>query len=243
MRNLLIDEREPRLVIALGDDQQEGPKLRMRALLFGVVIFFLILAIYLTLPIPKKYSGLGGYIALYVGLGVFCYILQDEYRPRLRQFGLSRDVLRCRRTHAWIAAGLVLGGANLGLIYGSGYLVSVMGLLHHTFTPGLQPLSRILRQPFRPLIIGVIAPTLEELFFRGYLYLVLRQNWGRRRAALISSAVFAACHFWNALFALRVFFGSLLDIYLDNKARSLAPSIADHASYNLVLSVIRFSRT
>lgn len=243
MRDLSIDEREPRLVVALGGDHRQGPKLRMRALLFGVVIFFLILAIYLTLPIPAKYSGLGVDIALYFGLGVFCYILQDEYRPRLRQFGLSRDILRSRRTHAWMAAGLALGVTNLGLIYGSGYLMSVMGPLHHAFTPGVQPLGRILRQPFRPLVFGIIAPTLEELFFRGYLYLVFRQNWGRRRAALISSAIFAAVHLRNGLFDLYVFFGSLLDIYLDNKARSLAPSIADHASYNLVLSVIRLSRT
>ena len=215
----------------------------MRALPFGAVIFILLLALYSTLPVPKKYSSLGLDIALYVGLGVFCYILQDEYRPRLWQFGLSRDVLRSRRTHAWMAAGLALGGANLGLIYGSGYLLSSMGLLHHPLTPGLQPLSRIVGQPFRPLVFGVIAPTLEELFFRGYLYLVLRQNWGRQRAALISSAIFAAVHLRNALFALYVFFGSLLDIYLDNKARSLAPSIADHTLYNFVLSVVRVSST
>lgn len=89
----------------------------------------------------------------------------------------------------------------------------------------------------------MIGPFLEELLFRGYLYLIFRQNWGRRWAALISSAIFAIGHFGNAFVAVDVFFTSLLDIYLDNKARSLAPSTVGHAAYNLVLSVIRFTPT
>lgn len=241
MSDLWINEGEARLVAALGDEQQEWPRLRMRALVFGVVIYFLLLALYLTLHVAKKYSRLGDDVALCVGLAVFCYILQDEYRPRLRQFGLSREVLRSKRTLAWIGPGIVLAGANLGFIFGVVYLVPVMGPPHHAPTLGLHPLSRIFGQPFNPLILGVIDPVLEELFFRGYLYLVVRQNWGRRWAALISSVVFAACHLWNVLFAVSVFFVSLVDIYLDNKARSLAPSIANHVLYNLVLSVVRFT--
>jgi membrane protease YdiL (CAAX protease family) len=60
---------------------------------------------------------------------------------------------------------------------------------------------------------------------------------------LISSAIFAAGHLGNVLVLVDAFWVSLLDIYLDNKARSLAPSIADHVSYNFVLAVIKFTRT
>ncbi len=234
-----MDNEARKLVAGLGDDQHEGPKLRMRVFLFGVVILFL-LVLYSALPIARKYSDVGGLVPMYIGLTVFCFILQHEYQPRRQQFGLSLAALRPRRMLTWAGAGLALTGADLGFIYGFGYLVLIMLPPHHAFSVGLQPLSRVVRQPFDLMIAVVIGPVLEELFTRGYLYLILRQNWGRRRAALVSSVVFAAMHLGEPLVAVVFFFTSLIYIYLDNKARSLAPSIAAHASYNVVLSMIRF---
>jgi len=231
---------DARLVVALGDDGHEGPKLSIKVVILAGLIL-LLFSLWLYALLPASESQRGGDIIYLIGMVAFCVVLQHEYQPRLRQFGLSREVLRSRRTLAWIGAGIALAGANFGFIYGVVSLGSVMGPPHHAPTIGLRPPSRIFGRPSEFLLIGVIGPFLEELLFRGYLYLVFRQNWGRRWAALISSAVFAACHLWNVLFAAEIFFVSLLDIYLDNKARSLAPSIVGHALYNLVLSVIRFS--
>ncbi|TAM84113.1 MAG: CPBP family intramembrane metalloprotease [Acidobacteria bacterium] len=238
MSDLQINEEEPRLVVGLGGEPQKGPKLSMKAFLFGVVV---LLFGGLCSVISKSWAD--GVLFLYVGYTALCFVLQHEYRPRLRQFGLSRGVLWSRRTLAWIGPGLALAGAELIFLYGTAYLVSALGPSRHTLMVGVQPLGRIIQHPFEPLIIGVIGPILEELLFRGYLYLVLRQNWGRRWAALVSSAIYAACHLGNVLFMAKVFVVSVLDIYLNNKARSLAPSIAEHASYNLILSVVTFHTT
>jgi len=231
---------DTRLAVALGDDGHEGPKLSIKVvILAGLILILFSLWLYGLLPASE--SQRGGDLVYLIATIAFCLVLQHEYQPRLWQFGLSREVLRSRRTLAWIGLGIALAGANFGFIYGVVSLGSVMGPPHHVPTLGLLPTGRILGQPFDLLVDSLIGPFLEELLFRGYLYLVFRQNWGQRWAALISSAVFAACHLWSVLFAVEVFLGSLVDIYLDNKARSLAPSIAGHALYNLVLRVIRFS--
>jgi len=233
-----INNKAQRLVAGLGDDQPEGPKLDMTVFLFGVAIL-----LFGGLYYAAFKSEAGGDLVIYGSLTAFCVILQREYQPRLRQFGLSRVPLRSRKTLAWVEAGLALTAADLGFIFGLGYLALVLLPPHHTVTAGLQPLSRVVRRPFGLMVAVVIGPVLEELFTRGYLYLVLRQNLGRRRAALISSTVFAVMHIDKPLVAVVFFFTSLIYIYLDNKARSLAPSIAAHASYNLILSVITFHLT
>jgi membrane protease YdiL (CAAX protease family) len=234
MSDLQMNEEEPRLVVGLGGDSQKGPKLSMEVFLFGVMV---LLFGALGFVISKSW----GVRALFgcVGLAALCFILQHEYQPRLRQFGLSRTTLMSKRTLVWAGFGVGLAAAELGLIFGPPYVWFLAFPPHRAFTLGLQPLSYLARDPLGLLLAVVVGPILEELLFRGYLYLVFRQNWGRRRAALISSAIFAACHLRNVLFMAKVFVVSLLDIYLNNRAHSLAPSVTEHASYNAAMWLLK----
>lgn len=236
-----ISNEEQRLIAGFGGGQRGGPRLDFTVFFLGVAVFFLLGVACYGLLVPEKWSGIGGLVVVYVGLAAFCFVLQREYRPRLSQFGLSRATLLSRRTLAWSGVGLALTGAELGFIYGLSYFVSVTLPPHRAPIPGLQPFGQTVRQPFGFLITVAIGPVLEELFIRGYLYLLLRQNWGRRRAALISSGIFAVLHAGVPLLAAILFAVSLAYIYLDNKAESLAPSIAAHASYNFVLGIIMFT--
>lgn len=52
-----------------------------------------------------------------------------------------------------------------------------------------------MESPYWLLLTGiVVAPFVEELFFRGFVYAGLRQQWGWRKAGWVSSLVFAIFH-------------------------------------------------
>jgi membrane protease YdiL (CAAX protease family) len=89
----------------------------------------------------------------------------------------------------------------------------------------------------------LIAPVTEEVLCRGYFYLILRQNWGGRAAALISSAAFALIHVGHGFDRIWIFAISLVYVYANNRARSLVPSLASHVAGNalvLLLAPLRF---
>jgi membrane protease YdiL (CAAX protease family) len=236
-----INSATQRLVVALGDDERRGPKLGLvRFLVVGFVLFTVFMGC-VSYLFPQWYSDTD--VMICGGEAVFCVVAQLEYRPRASQFGLHTGRVWSGTVLKWVAVGIMLTASVLGLIYGSGYILMSTSPPYHGFTAGLQPLSHILRHPLDFLLSVAVGPVLEELLFRGHLYLVLRQNWGRRWAALVTSLVFAVLHPVNVLLAVIIFFTSLIWIYMDNKAKSLAPSIAAHVSYNLVLNVIRFTLT
>lgn len=131
-------DEDPRLVVALGSDAHEGPKLSVKVvLLTALTLLFFSLGFYLSLPASE--SKTGSDLIYLIGTIAFCLILQHEYQPQLRQFGLSREVLRSRRTLIWMVAGLALAGVNLIFIFGPGFLVSLIDPSPHTLTPGCDP--------------------------------------------------------------------------------------------------------
>jgi membrane protease YdiL (CAAX protease family) len=86
------------------------------------------------------------------------------------------------------------------------------------------------------VLITVVAPLGEELFFRGYFFAALR-NWrGWIPAAIITGVIFGAIHIGSAPIGLTVplgFFGFGLCL-LYQKTGSLYPCIALHALNNAV---------
>jgi uncharacterized protein len=82
------------------------------------------------------------------------------------------------------------------------------------------------------LLALVIAPTVEELFFRGLVQLQLQKLLSPWLALLVASAAFALIHFqpiqWLGLFVFGVVSGLLL------QQRSLVASIAAHVGFNAV---------
>jgi membrane protease YdiL (CAAX protease family) len=89
------------------------------------------------------------------------------------------------------------------------------------------------------LLAGVFAPFCEELYFRGFVYPVLRHRCGTPAAVLITSCLFAAIHFDLVRFLFLALLGALLAIVCE-KTRSLLPAIAAHSAYNLASIVLLF---
>ena len=86
------------------------------------------------------------------------------------------------------------------------------------------------------IIVGLIAPLLEEIIFRGFLFGTLRNSFGPRRSMIYSSLLFAALHQSLTAF-LPIFFLAMVLAYLYEKSGSLWPSIILHMANNTVATL------
>ena len=84
-----------------------------------------------------------------------------------------------------------------------------------------------------------LAPLLEELFFRGMLYPLLRKVWGVKAAVLVTAAAFASIHgaqlgyAWAPL--LSIFAVGLVFTLVRERTGSVAASFLMHCGYNFML--------
>lgn len=81
------------------------------------------------------------------------------------------------------------------------------------------------------LVMGILAPLIEELVFRGLLYRAWEAQWGCFPAMLASSALFAAYH-TNFVPA---FVGGLIYVCLYRRSGSIWAPILVHAAFNILL--------
>jgi uncharacterized protein len=91
------------------------------------------------------------------------------------------------------------------------------------------------------VVVSIIAPVCEEVFFRGFLFQGIKKTWGVFAGILVSSVLFAAAHLdlynFLPLFAI----GWVLT-YIFHKTKSLIPVIFLHAAYNLIMIIVLFSQ-
>jgi membrane protease YdiL (CAAX protease family) len=81
------------------------------------------------------------------------------------------------------------------------------------------------------LVGAVIAPVVEEIFFRGFLFQGFRQKYGWLTAVLLSSAIFGAAHLDPVSLIPTFILGCVL-AFLYHKSNSLWPGILFHAAIN-----------
>jgi len=130
----------------------------------------------------------------------------------------------------------------------------VAGLL---FAPAIQLLSGLIPPPERLLfdrlftsktavwlILGMavlIAPVVEELLFRGYIYALLERIGGTRLAVLLSGLLFGSIHFYQLSpgYFQMVLICVVGIVFSAVRARSgtVVAAIAVHFGYNLALSL------
>jgi len=88
------------------------------------------------------------------------------------------------------------------------------------------------------VVIGVIAPAVEETFFRGFMQPRLAAHWGARPAVLATSACFAALHVDTS--GIHVALALALSVYLGFVAHltgSTLPAIVCHIVNNTVFTL------
>ncbi len=173
-------------------------------------------------------------LVLEVALGAAAWFFSvRKYRCPWSLLGLGRwlgprDVL-------WIWAGLVAGLAiNLG------YARLLEGLGWSKLLPPPPPLPLEAGSPgllMTALLVSLVAPLSEEMFFRGFLYGGLSSRHGLWRAALFSSLLFALFHM-DPRTLLPVFLLGLLLAGLYVRRRTLWAPVFVHLGYNSTMLLV-----
>ncbi len=89
------------------------------------------------------------------------------------------------------------------------------------------------------ILIAVLGPIGEEIFFRGFMYKAIRNRFGVPRALVLSAAIFAALHN-NPIGFFPIMALGILLAYLYEKSDSLIPSITVHIIHNSFIVLFIF---
>lgn len=84
---------------------------------------------------------------------------------------------------------------------------------------------------------GTVVPVSEEILYRGFIFTALRHHIGMPGAALVTSLVFAALHFYGWIGLVNVFLGGLVLVYVFEHSGSLWPAVIVHAVNNITVTV------
>ena len=174
-------------------------------------------------------------------VGAALFFAQMAGRPTARDFGLispadgmaqRRDRLRAIRRAVGLLIGLWIGFYAVSAIWTAALSLNETQMLPEEL--GIEGSS--INLALVVVLITVVAPLGEELFFRGYFFGALR-NWrGFWPAAIVTGLVFGAIHIGSSPIGFTVplaFFGFALCL-LYERTGSLYPSIALHALNNAV---------
>ncbi|MBA2793147.1 MAG: CPBP family intramembrane metalloprotease [Thermoleophilaceae bacterium] len=151
-------------------------------------------------------------------------------RPRLWHFGLGRT--RVGPLVAWAVAGYMLF-----LLVGQLYQAIFDPDGEQRIVERLGADDSMLALIAIGVLVVVLAPVVEEFFFRGFFYKALRTRFGFFVAALIDGLVFGVIHYTGAetLSILPIFVAlGFVFCLVYERTGSLYPSIAIHAFNNAI---------
>lgn len=131
------------------------------------------------------------------------------------------------------AIGLGCGLMVLSLLFNLVY-AAILAAFNLQIQPDIDTMFQDTRFPFVLLIGGaIIAPFVEELFFRGFVFPGLRKRWNWKIAAAISAGLFAMAHILPTA-VLPIFILGLIFAFLYQISGSIWPSIIMHMLTNTV---------
>jgi membrane protease YdiL (CAAX protease family) len=193
-------------------------------------------------PLPTVAALAVAQNALFAGAAL--YIVRVKYRLPLSRVGLVVG-----RWPQRIRQGLVAGAAGLvGNGVGQHLTVAILGLAMgrqeaahfvareearspvYRLLPSLHHLQEV---ALLALIVAVVVPVGEELFFRGLVFGALRRTLARWMALVASAGLFAAAHLQPVEF-LPIFILGVILAYVYDLTGSLVPGMIAHGLNNLV---------
>jgi len=135
-----------------------------------------------------------------------------------RRFGLGGLAVGC---------GLMVLSWAFNLGYGL-----FLGMFNVSVQPDLAPLFSEAASPVWVFLGGIlIAPLVEEIVFRGFIFAGLQGRFGWKKSAIISSGLFALIHFQLAAI-IPIFILGLIFAYLYHLSGSIWPAVIMHMSTN-----------
>jgi membrane protease YdiL (CAAX protease family) len=146
-----------------------------------------------------------------------------------------RESLRWIGRREFKTTTLVLAGAGMALL-----VIFVSLFLPETKNPTLEKLLSTTPSIIAFVVFGIaLAPFLEEVLFRGFLYTALADVYSARVAIPITSVLFGVLHLdqqegnWPA--AILILGVGLSLTWVRHRTGSLVPSVIMHTTYNAVI--------
>jgi membrane protease YdiL (CAAX protease family) len=143
--------------------------------------------------------------------------------------------------------------SNIAVYVLAGFVLSLtlQGVAHLLPIPKDLPIDSFFRTPAEAWALGILsvtlAPLMEELFFRGFLYPVLARSLGLPVAVLLTALGFALLHLAQLGFAwgpvLVIFLVGLVLTMVRAKTNSLAAGVLVHMAYNGTITLAMFAAT
>lgn len=183
---------------------------------------------------------------VYVGMA---QILMTNLLNGLVLFFIYRTITTKYRSCFWSALkwrGPTVAPPGLFLVLGV-LLALLMGFLSSRI-PGIEdlPVSGLLRHAQTAVLLGVtaivVAPLVEEIVFRGFIFPVLERQWGQAAAVLLTALMFTSLHvtqLWGSWMAVSLILlvGLVLSL-VRALTGALLPAFLMHLAYNTTLCLL-----
>jgi len=214
-------------------------------------------------------------VALFVGVGAVLLIAHLWIEPRSSLATLERSpiiivagqgvayilliaymyvlVARERRRPDFLSAIHWNWPSKIGPYIFAGFVLSLaLQLLSHLLPmPKSLPIDTFFRTPAEAWVLTIfgitLAPLIEELFFRGFLYPVLVRGIGKPIAIVFTALAFALLHGSQLLFSwgpvLVIFLVGMVLTMVRAYTNSVATGLLIHVAYNGTISVLMFAAT
>jgi len=175
-------------------------------------------------PLGITVSALASDAAL---LGVVYFRIVRPGATSWAKMGLERKQLLQR-----LLLGILFGFVLFGLSTGLELLLDSFGI-HQTQADLFASIRHASLGEFGLVLLAgaVVAPIVEEIYFRGFVFRSYLEQKGPAQAYLFSAAIFAAIHM-NAAALLPIFAMGLLLSLLYSRTGSIVPGMAAHAVNN-----------
>ncbi len=226
--NHLTNAIAPRIVVPWGVREAAlGTGVLAAAILLGLVIVLAARLLSDATGAPV-WAVLLSTLLFHVALASTAYALGPGRRHGLRPlFGARR--LSSRALFGWGAV------AFFGSVGATAVYAEVMIRISPSLVPPPLPVELDLEQllGLTFLLVVVVGPVVEEVFFRGFLFRALAQRLGFWVAATASAALFSVAHLDVAL-AGPAFLSGVVFAWVYWRAGSLWPAVLAHTSQNAI---------
>ncbi len=143
--------------------------------------------------------------------------------------------------------------SNIAIYVFAGFALSLglQAVAHLLPIPKELPIDSFFRTPAEAWALGILsitlAPLMEELFFRGFLYPVLARGIGVTFAIILTAVGFASLHVFQLGFSwgpvLVIFLVGLVLTIVRARKNSVAASLLIHVAYNGTITIAMFAAT
>jgi membrane protease YdiL (CAAX protease family) len=175
-----------------------------------------------------------------IGIGIYAFIFVMMWLFAVRKYRVGWSALGVRRPPAmyWALLVPILLGMYLASILASGIVVLIFYHGKAPENPQIRDLTGGGGFSWIALILAlitasIVAPIVEELFFRGMLYGWLRTRWNFVGSVILSGTLFSLAHGIALIFASILVVGITLAIVYE-KTKSTLATMSLHSLFNTI---------